>query len=239
MNRIILRKTTFGILFFLFIAGFANIAKADDSSKQRTITVSGEGKVRAVPDQAEMEFTVQEDGAKLKEVSTQVRTKMKSVFQVLKSFGISDKDSQTISYTIQPKYKYDKSGNPTKIGYTVSNRVRVVLKDLDKAGDLLEAVTEAEVSEVEGPNFSFSDPSKLQIEAMKAAVMDAQTKAEALAQASGSDLGKVFSITQTSASMPILKGALRANLAMANNGVPIATGENEVTAQVEVVYSLK
>lgn len=240
MNRIISRKTTFGILFFLFIAGFANIAKADDGSKQRTITVSGEGKVRAVPDQAEMQFTVQEDGAKLKDVSAQVQTKMKSVFQVLKSYGITDKDSQTVSYNIQPKYKYDKSGNAAKIGYTVSNRVKVVLKDLDKAGDLLEAVTDAEVSEVDGPNFSFSDPAKLQIEAMKAAVADAQAKAEALAEASGAGLDKVFSITQTSASVPILGNALRSNLALAgNNGVPIAAGQNEVTAQVEVVYSLK
>ena len=187
-----------------------------------------------------MEFEVQEEGPQLKAVSAQVRDKMKKIFQVIKSFGISDKDFQTVSYNIQPKFKYDKNGNETqRVGYIVSNRVRIILKDLDKAGDVLEAVTEAEVSQVEGPNFGYSDPAKLQIEALKTAVADAHAKAEALALASGSELGKVSSINQTSTVMPVSPVAFRANVAMESNAVPIAKGQNEVTAQVEVVYTLK
>lgn len=229
------------LLPVLFVVGAFNIVRADEGAfKERTIKVVGEGKVTAIPDQAEMEFTVQEEGADLKTVSGEVSAKMKNVFKVVKSFGISDKDTQTISYNIEPRYKYDKSGNGQKTGYIVSNRVKIILKDLDKAGDVLEAVTEAEVTQVEGPNFNFSDPTKLQIEALKAAVEDGHSKAEALAMASGAELDKVFSISQTSTAMPISPVAFRANaLQEGAQSVPIAKGQNEVTAQVEIVYLLK
>lgn len=229
------------MLSFLFL-GISSQVKADDNGpKEPSIRVTGEGKVTAIPDQAEMEFQVQEDGPKLEEVTAEVRTKMKNVFKAIKDFGISDKDFQTVSYTIEPKYKYDKNDNATeRIGYTVSNRVRVVLKDLDKAGEVLEAVTQAEVSEVEGPNFSFSDPAKLQLQALEAAVSDAHDKAQALAKASDSDLGKVFSINQTSAYVPrMVLGNLAPMAAETRSEVPIAKGQNEVTAQVEVIYLLK
>jgi len=202
--------------------------------------VEGQGTSRAVPDQAEIEFEVREEGPRLENVSAQVRDKMKNVFQTVKSFGISEKDFQTVSYNIQPKYKYDRGGNETKrVGYIVSNRIRVVLKDLDSAGKLLEAVTQAEVSEVTGPNFGFSDPKKLQIKALEAAVADARAKAEALAEAAGAELGRVFSINQTSTSMPVAPLAMQGNMMGVSSEVPIAKGQNEITTHVEVVYLLK
>ena len=235
-------QKTWGVLLLVFLLlGSVNIVKADDNGpKEPFIKVTGEGKVTAIPDQAEMEFQVQEDGPKLEEVSAEVRTRMKNVFKVIKDFGIQDKDFQTVSYTIEPKYKYDKNDNVTqRIGYTVSNRVRVVLKDIDKTGEILEAIAKAGISEIDGPNFGFSDPEKLNVEALAAAVANAHDKAEALAKASDSDLGKVYSINQTSAYEPraYLGMAVAAN---AEKGeVPIAKGQDEVTAQVEVVYLLK
>jgi len=240
-----MRIKFFGIVILALAFLTMNISSrvhADENvSKERTIRVTGEGKVTAIPDQAEMEFEVSEEGPKLEQVTAQVREKMKNVFKVIKTFGISDKDFQTVSYNIQPKYKYDKNGNETtRVGYIVSNRVHVVLKDVDSAGKLLEAVTGADVSRVEGPFFGFSDPKKLQIEALKAAVEDAHSKAEALAQSSGAELGKVFSINQTNAEMPIERLTFGKYLANAEAPtVPVAKGQNEVTAQVEVVYALK
>ncbi len=224
--------------FVLAVSG----AWAQDISKQRTVRVQGEGKITAVPDQAEIVFGVVEDSAQLKDASAKARKKMQAIFAAIKSFGISEKDFQTIDYNIQPKYKYDKNGNQAqRVGYTVTNRIKVLVKDLDQVGQVLEAVTEKEVGQVEGPSFGFSDPSKLGLEALKAAMADAHTKAQTLARSADAELDKVFSINQVSSYIPTPRPmmAMRANVAMESNAPPIAQGQSEVNAQVEVVYLLK
>lgn len=230
------------LIILVLVFGISNFSAADDNiPKEKTITVMGQGKVTSVPDQAEMIIEVQEDGPKMSEVSNQVNDKTKKVFEIIKSFGIADKDYQTVNYNVQPKYKYDKLGNQQRIGYAVSNQITLVIRDLNKIGDVLEAVTQAEVSRVEGPFFDFSDREKIQIEALKAAVADAHSKAEALCQASGAELGNVYSIDQSSVSMPEteLQFATRSVLREEPETVPVSKGQNEVTAQVEVVYLLK
>lgn len=231
-----------GLIFLLtgfFIAGISNAVKADDTPKERTIQVTGEGKVTAVPDQAEMNFEVQEEGADLEGLTAKVNERIKGVFQAVKSFGVSDKDFKTVSYNIQPKYK-DTNGESQRTGFIVSNQIHVVLKKIDLAGQVLDAVTKAGATQVEGPSFGFSDPTQLQMEALKNAVENAHAKAEALAEASGAELGKVYSINQTSAPSPIRPMmASLANVSRNAGEVPIASGENDVTAEVEVIYLLK
>lgn len=236
-----MKKITKLVLIGLLVLGFVNVSRAEDGSKERTVRVQGEGKITAVPDQAELIFGVEEESVQLKDASTKAREKMKKIFQVIKSFGISEKDYQTINFNIQPKMKYDK-GETTKTGYIVTNRIKVMIKDLDQVGKVLEAVTDQDVSQVEGPNFSFSDPSKLEIAALKAAVEDAHKKALALADSAEAGLGSVFSINQLSSNMPSPRPMMMymANKSAAGAGaVPIAQGQDDVSAQVEVVYLLK
>jgi uncharacterized protein len=208
---------------------------------ERTIEVQGEGKAAAVPDQAVLEFQVEEEGASLDPTSGRAREKMKKVFRTLKAFGLEDKDVQTVRYDVQPQYKYDKNGGPAqRVGYRVSNQVRVVLKDLDRTGALLEAVTGAGVSRVEGPTFGFSDPEKLKVRALTAAVANAREKAEAMALAAGAELGRVRSIVESGTALPVRPAVFQAEAADVRAGdVPVAQGENEVTARVEMVFSLK
>jgi len=236
------RKVLALLLLIFLVTGIIDTAKADDAaSKDRTVRVTGEGKVAAVPDQAEINVQVQEEGTDLATVSASAEDKMQKVFHTLKSFGIDAKDIQTTSYNIQPRMKYDR-GESKKTGYIVSNGLKAVVKKIGDIGKILDAVSDDGVSRVDGPSFEFSNPEKLQIEALKAAVADAQAKAEALAQSAGADLGKVLSINQTASNMPGPRPmyAMRAMAGAAvASEVPIAEGQDEVTAQVEVVYTLK
>jgi uncharacterized protein len=220
--------------------GMISRTGAEEMSRGRTISVSGQGKVAAVPDQARLEFEVQAETVQLEEASSRAKGRMNEVLKAVKAFGIDGKDIQTVRYNVQPKYKYDKEGNENKqVGFTVSNRLRVVLKNLDLAGKVLEAVTKAGVSQIEGPSFGFADPSKLELQALKAAMEDARSKAEALAQSAGVDLGKVYSVSQSSVGMPSPRPMMAMSMMKAGGDVPIERGENEVTAQVEVVFTIK
>ena len=228
----------------LTVLGFSAKTWADEKNPapERTLKVQGDGKVTAIPDQSEMELEVTEEGTEVEDASSLVQAKLLKIFKTIKSFGILDKDTQTISYSVNPKTKFDK-GEAKKVGYTVSSRIKVVVKNMDSTGKILKAVIQDGVTSVDGPYFSFSNPAQLKIDALKAAVEDAHAKAEAIAQTAGVDLGKVFSISQTSLAMPTnqqhLRYAMASTLSGVNTQVPIATGENEVTAQVEAVYSLK
>lgn len=219
---------------------FSQAAAEEPVWKERTVRVQGEGKIMAVPDQAKLEFEVRVESVKLDDASAQAKARAAEVLKALKSFNIAAKDIQTVRYDVQPKYKYDKDGGESKqVGFIVSNRLRVVLKNVDQAGKVLEAVTKAGVSQIEGPSFGFSDPGQMEIQALKAAVENAHSKAEALAQSAGASLARVLSINQLGSGMPQPRPMMAMAMMKAQSDVPIEKGEDAVTAQVEVVYSLK
>ena len=206
-ERLAVNKTRKVWMLFLavILVSLAAIPKAwsdeNNPPKERTLRVQGEGKITAVPDQSEMEFQVSEDGTEVEDVSSLVQSKIEKIFKTIKSFDVPDKDIQTIDYTVGPKTKYVK-GESIRIGYSVSTRIKVVVRKMDLTGKILKAVIQDGVTTIDGPYFSFSNPSQLKIEALQAAVQDANAKAEAIAKTAEVDLGKVFSISQTSLSMP-------------------------------------
>ncbi|MGH7739136.1 MAG: SIMPL domain-containing protein [bacterium] len=243
MTKLQMAKTVLIILASaLTMSGIVSQAwSAGTPPTERTITVEGEGAVTAVPDQVEMDFSVNEEALKAEAASDLARVEMKKVLATLKNFGVAEKDIKTMGYRVAPKMKYD-NGETKKIGYGVSNQIRVIVEKMDTTGKILDAVVQDGVADVDGPIFSFSDPTRLKLEALKAAVQDARSKAEAIAQSSGVGLGKVFSVTTTGFESPITRqpvsfasNALRAG----TQSVPIAVGQNEVSARVEVVYSIK
>jgi uncharacterized protein len=214
-------------------------AAADSGAKGKTIQVEGLGVVTAVPDEATIEVTVLEEGVSVDDLAAKVKTKMANVLDSLKSFNINDKDLQTTQYSIEPKYQYS-NGKSERVGYTVSNRLKVVLKDITQVGAVLGALSNDDTFQLDGPTFGFSDPAKLQLGALKAAVDNAWAKAAVLAEAANAQLGPVYSIEESSVNMPVVRPMMMARMADAGaSAVPVQQGTDQVTAQVEVVYTLK
>ncbi len=212
---------------------------ADNTPKGKTIQVEGQGAVTAVPDEATIDVTVQEEGTSVDDLSAKVKTKMTNVLDSLKTFDIPDKDLQTTQYSIEPKYQYT-NGKSERVGYTVTNRLKVVLKDISKVGAVLGALSNDDTSQLDGPTFGFSDPAKLQLDALKAAVENAWAKAAVLAEAANAQLGPVYSIMESSVNVPSPRPMMMARMADAGaSAVPVQQGTDQVTAQVEVVYTLK
>jgi uncharacterized protein YggE len=222
----------------ILLAGTTALA-AEPEWKERTVRVSASGEAVAPPDQAVIEFEVLAESERLEKAADEAKARMAAVLKAIRSLGVADKYLQTLRYNVQPKYRYDKDGGEQKrVGFIVSNRVRAVLMDLDQAGKVLEAVARAGATHIAGPHFGFSDPSKLEIQALKSAMGDARRKAEALAEAAGASLGKVLSVQSSSQAAPPPRPMMMRAMA-AEADVPIERGEGAVTAQVEVVYSLK
>src|SRR6202453_2431221 len=241
MNRI-LKRTILNLLILLWIGSICSglcLAAENNLSKGKTIQVEGQGAVTVVPDEATIDVTVQEEGASVDDLSTKVKTKMANVLESLKSFDIADKDLQTTQYSIEPKYQYT-NGKSERAGYTVTNRLKVILKDITKVGVVLGALSNDDTFQLDGPTFGFSDPDKFQLDALKAAVENARAKAAVLAAAADAQLGPVYSIEETNVNMPARPRPRMMALAVsAASAVPVEEGTDQVTAQVEMVYTLK
>ena len=87
---------------------FANIySKSIEPSSYRSFSVSGEGKITAIPDVAQFTFSLITEGGKdiasLQQENTQ---KANRAIALLKNSGVEDKDIKTAGYNLQPRYQY-------------------------------------------------------------------------------------------------------------------------------------
>ncbi len=70
-----------------------------------SITIQGTGEITAVPDIAQIDVTVTEEGKTAVDSQTKVTTKMNKLLEYLKGQGIDEKDIKTTSYYTNPKYE--------------------------------------------------------------------------------------------------------------------------------------
>src|SRR3989338_498679 len=114
-NKKMLFKTLFVLMVVLSayfaVKIFSEIKKNSmlgQSSTPTTISFSGHGEVTAVPDIANIYFTITKDGATVKEAQAGVAEIEKKALDLLKAKGIADKDIKTANASFYPKYEYRK-----------------------------------------------------------------------------------------------------------------------------------
>jgi uncharacterized protein YggE len=208
--------------------------------EQHTITVTGEGKVIAVPDIAMIQLGMMVEKKTVAEAQGENTKTMNSIIAKLKEFGVDAKDIQTTNYNISPVYDYD-NGRSTLRGYQVSQNVQVKVRKLDKAGEILGIAGSLGANQVGGINFMNEDPEALRQEARLEAIANAREKAEALAKASGVTLRRVISFSEsTSGGYPIYFGYGGDKRAEASAPAPtIEPGSNDIIINASVTYEIE
>lgn len=207
---------------------------------RRTITVVGIGRASATPDIARVTVGVDVVNASLSKALTEVNTKTSAVIAQLKKQGIEDKDIRTVDFNVFPQQAYGPNGPGPITGYRVSNSVRVTIRDLDKAGSILEQAVNAGANTVQGLTFTIDDPKPVETEARVSAIQDARFKADALAQEAGATVGQVINISEVQMGGPFPLNQPAAMSAQGGGGgVEIAPGMQDVSVQVQVTYELQ
>lgn len=215
----------------LALPAFAQTAPA-------TITVTGEGRVEAVPDMATVMLGVTTDAATAREALDANNALLQATLTGLKSAGIEDRDVQTSGLSLGPRYDYSSSNGSGQIaGFTASNTVTVRVRAMDSLGEVLDAVVSDGANTLNGITFGMQNPEPLLDEARKQAVSDARDKAGLYATAAGVTIGPVVSISEQSGYMPPVPMAMDAGFAKAES-VPVMGGEVALTANVTIVYEL-
>jgi uncharacterized protein YggE len=200
-----------------------------------TITVTATGKTTVVPDVARITLGVTITKPTVKAARAAAAQVMTNVIAGVKGLGVADADIQTVNLNLYPQYA---AGSSTRItGYTIGNQVQVTVRDLDKAGDVVDVATAKGATDLGGISFELADPVKALNDARVAAVAAAQTSAQVMASAGHVSLGSVVSITDATVVTPIYYGAPRAMAADAA-GTPVQPGTQDLSATVTVVFAI-
>lgn len=215
-------------------------ASAQTIPQSRFLTVTGEGEVKAKPDQATLSSgVVTEAKTAAAALAANSRT-MTAVFDTLKRLGIPERAIQTSEISVQPQYP-NESRAPRRItGYQVSNTVSVTVDDLGKLGPALDSLVSSGANSLGDIAFGLRDPKPLEAQARANAVRDAAQKAEAMARAAGVTLGSIVSINEGTISGP--QPLMRGVYAAANQEMkfaPVAAGEETVSATVTISWEIR
>lgn len=203
----------------------------------RSLTMSGQGEVRAAPDTVTLSAGVTSEAPTAAAALAANTARMQSVFAALKKIGVPDKDVQTANFTVSPQMMNGNNQPPRITGYQVSNEVRLRLDDITRLGPVLDALVTAGANQMNGIDFAIKDTAPLLAEARADAVNDARAKAETYAKAAGVGLGPILSISENGGQGP-RPVYMAVPMARAAKAVPVAAGEESVTAGVSVVWEI-
>lgn len=238
-----------------------------ESNQPATISFSGHGEVTAVPDIANVYFTISKDAKTVKDAQSAVAVIEKKTLDFLQEKGIEDKDIKTTDASSNPKYEYRQavcppipmgegtagatsspsspyycpSGKQVIIGYTASESITVKIRKTDDVGVIMQGLGTVGVSNLSGPNFAIDNEDALKAQARKKAIDDAKAKAEILAGDLDVSLVKIISFSENG-NYPMMY-AKSAMMDSAVGSVPapaeIPKGENTISSDVTITYEIR
>jgi len=213
------------------------------SQQQVGLWVTGEGKTMATTDVVLLSLGIEAEAKTVAQAQRDAVEAMNGVMKALKANGVAEKDIQTQRFSIYPVRKWIEDENREEtIGYRVTNIVVAKIRQVDKAGPVIDAVVEAggDLTRIDSIGFAVDDPTPYYKEARAKAVGDAIAKAKQMAQVADIKLGKLLYISEGT---PYVPPVIVRDYAMKAEGAAppptsISPGELEIRVTVQMVYDI-
>ena len=220
--------------------GFLSHAAAHDEDNARTIRVTGEGTVSVKPDMATIQTGVVTQAKLAVDALNANNEVVKKLMVDLGNLNVAEKDMQTSRFGVTPEYNRGSRGElkPEIVGYRVTNQLTVKVRNLPELGKLLDTLIRSGSNQISGISFGVNDDKSVLNDARIKAVENAKSRAELYANAAGVNVGKVMSIDEQRIIMPRPVAFGRSMEASAMS-VPIASGEQDFSATVNIIFELK
>jgi len=202
------------------------------------VIVTGEGVVKATPDQAWVQIGAESRSRVSKEAQQRNAEVMTALQQKVSSFGIAKDAIKTVAVDLQPEFDYA-NGKQTLRGYVARNTVEVRVDDLAKLGDVLDAVVASGAATIHGLRFDVKARGEAEHAALQAAVKNAVAKAQAVAAGSQRAIDRILKIEELSGGAPVPMMRQFSMAARADASTPVAPGELEIRAQVRLSVAIK
>jgi uncharacterized protein len=232
-------RTAAGVV--LIWLGFAPAALAATSTPQ-TLTVEGQGSVMITPDQASLSVSVTRSAPTSAPALSAANRTVDAIVHAVRSVGVPASAIQTGSIdTNCARIRVGPKGHKHRIQRCTASESLSITSTAAIVGRVVDAATHAGASSIDGPNFSFANPSAGEIAAEHAAITDARSQATAAVDQLGYTITGVQSISLNpqsggvaasgSASSPGRKAA-------PSTPTTVHPGAQEVDATVAVVFTI-
>jgi uncharacterized protein YggE len=217
------------------IALLMALALQAPAQRRPFIRASGEGVVSFKPDQMKLSVTVSNQADTAQQAADENATRSTAVIDAIKKLLGASADLRTVSYSVNPVYRYPSGGQPQLAGYQASNSLEVTTADLSIAGRLIDTAVAAGANNIGGIRFGLKDPQPARQLALKLATQQARASAEAIASGLNAKLGVIVSVEEAAA-VRAISGL--GGMASAAVTTPVETGTVEVRANVVIEAEL-
>lgn len=234
---------TKSLIIFTVLALALVLSACAPAQGPRTLSVSGSGDAFLAPDIAYIYIGVHTESPTAADAVTDNTAQTEKLMQAIRDFGIDAKDIRTTNFSIWPMDRFDPgTGMPSgEKTYAVDNTVYVTVRNLETLGDLLDTAVQAGANTVNSIQFDVAEKDGALKEARAAALEDAKSQAQALAEAAGLSLGEIRTISFVDIQpYPMFDGkGGGGGMASEAAAVPINPGQLTFTVNVNVTYELK
>jgi uncharacterized protein YggE len=249
-------KKALGIftIFLMLLSVFVVIQIFSGASQKEnydTITVDASAETFAVPDIADVSFSIRKENKDLSVAQGEVEVLVGKALASLKALGIEDKDIKTSYYSANPRYEYGKEvclvyrcddGERALVGYEVNQTINVTVRNLDNVGRVLASLGSSSVTDIYGPNFRIENEDSLKEKVREEAIAKAKEKAKTLAKNLDVRIVGIENFSEGyGGGIYYAKGmAVAEDMAVsAPSNITIPQGENKITTSVTITYRVK
>jgi uncharacterized protein YggE len=224
----------------MIFGGIPRILQAQEGSSmsQRTISVTGTGTAYGTPDTVYITFGVDMVDDNIDTAVSTARESLNTIIAAVRSAGVEERDIQTTYFNVFPEDRYSSTGEQTGMRqFRVSLGISVTVRAIDNAAPVISAALNAGANSVQNLSFGIADTRPLESEARTAAVSDARSRAEELAQAFGVTLGEVIRIDEGFSGGGIPLGGARMDSAAISSN-QIVPGQLSVSSNIQVTFAI-
>lgn len=214
--------------------------------QENKISLTSSETVNVVPDMAEISMTIRTENSDPAICQQKNTESLNQLVEYLKGLGFEDKSIETSGFNLDPRYNW--SNNEQKlVGYTMRTTVKVTDVPMEQVGAMLSDVVVNGANEIDSVSYFSSQYDQAYNQALAKAIELSRSKGEALAAASGMQLGNVLKITELSDNQYgryIAADVTASKNMMMEAGVAdravmsVMPGEMEVTAEITVEYEM-
>jgi uncharacterized protein YggE len=233
------------ILLVFSIALSALSVSGQNAADRPLITVTGQAEIMVVPDEVAFNLrvvTLEKELAAAKEKNDEI---VKTLLALARKYQIPSTQVQTDHISLSKTYSDEELTKKPAVflGYTVSKKVAIVLRDVSKAEDLLADIFKSGVTSIEDVDFRTTQIRKYKDQARAMAIKAAQEKAAALTREIGQTIGKAYSITEEGVNSGLANNARNSSMYVGGSYTDeestIALGQISISARVIVTFELK
>lgn len=192
------------------------------------------------PDIANLSAGVTTTAPTAVEAMRQNAVQMRSVVDRIEAVGVDRDDIQTSGVSLSAEYDYDQQTREQVFrGYRVSNRVNIKLRDIQRTGQVLDALVAAGATDLGGIGWAVENSAPAIEQARQAAFETAMQRARDYAEAAGYGNVRLLEISENVTSnrpVPMMRQMAAADTAQ--ESTPVRPGQVETGVTVNFSFEM-